>query len=100
MNAPQMMLQQQPDRKVHIPNLLTLLRVVLAWVFIGLLSGVPSRILSSEPTGIDRVGEVGAEGNALIIAAAIVFIIAAITDALDGHLSALSAPGWHAEQSR
>ena len=87
MNAPQMMLQQQPDRKVHIPNLLTLLRVVLAWVFIGLLSGVPSRILSSEPTGIDRVGEVGAEGNALIIAAAIVFIIAAITDALDGHLA-------------
>lgn len=87
MNAPQMMLQQQPDRKVHIPNLLTLLRVVLAWVFIMLLSGLPSRTLSSEPTGIDRVGEIGHDGNALIIAAAVVFVIAAITDALDGHLA-------------
>lgn len=87
MNAPQMMLQQQPDRKVHIPNLLTLFRVVLAWVFILLLSGLPSRTLSSEPTGIDRVGEIGHDGNALIIAAAVVFIIAAITDALDGHLA-------------
>lgn len=87
MNAPQMMLQQQPSRKVHIPNLLTLLRVVLAWVFIALLSGIPSRVLHSDPTGIDRVGEAQHEGNALIIAAAVVFIIAAITDALDGHLA-------------
>lgn len=87
MNAPQMMLQQKPSRKVHIPNLLTLLRVVLAWVFIALLSGLPSRTLSSEATGIDRVGEAGQAGNAWIIAAVVVFILAAITDALDGHLA-------------
>lgn len=87
MNAPKVMLQQQPDRKVHIPNLLTIARVVLAWVFVGLLSGVQPRELSSEPTDIDRLGELAHPSSGLIIAAAVVFIIAAITDALDGHLA-------------
>lgn len=87
MNAPKVMLQQQPDRKVHIPNLLTLARVVLAWVFVGLLSGVQSRTLNAEPTGIDRVGEITHPSSGLIIAATVVFVIAAITDALDGHLA-------------
>lgn len=87
MNAPKVMLQQQPDRKVHIPNLLTLSRVVLAWVFVGLLSLVHNPELVSEPTDIDRLGEIAHPSSGLIIAAAVVFIIAAITDALDGHLA-------------
>ncbi|HCT45680.1 MAG: CDP-diacylglycerol--glycerol-3-phosphate 3-phosphatidyltransferase [Phycisphaerae bacterium] len=87
MNAPKVMMQQQPDRKVHIPNLLTMARVVLAWVFVGLLSGVEPRTLNAEPTGIDRVGEITHPSAGLIIAAVVVFIIAAITDALDGHLA-------------
>lgn len=87
MNAPKVMLQQQPDRKVHIPNLLTLSRVVLAWVFVGLLSLVQTRTLVSEPTDIDRLGELAHPSSGLIIAAAVVFIVAAITDALDGHLA-------------
>ncbi len=87
MNAPKVMLQQQPDRKVHIPNLLTIARVILAWVFVGLLSGVESRSISAEPTDIDRLGEIAHPSSGLIIAATVVFIIAAITDALDGHLA-------------
>lgn len=87
MNAPKVMLQQQPDRKVHIPNLLTLARVVLAWVFVGLLSGVEPRTLSTEATDIDRLGELAHPSSGLIIAAAVIFVIAAITDALDGHLA-------------
>jgi CDP-diacylglycerol--glycerol-3-phosphate 3-phosphatidyltransferase len=87
MNAPQMMLQQQPDRKVHIPNLLTLLRVVLAWVFIALLSYVQPREMYAQPSDIDRLGELSHPSSGLIIAATIVFIVAAITDALDGHLA-------------
>lgn len=86
MNAPKVMMQQ-PSRKVHIPNLLTLGRVVLAWVFVGLLSGVESRVLFADPGDIDRVGEIAHPSGALIIAATVVFIIAAITDALDGHLA-------------
>lgn len=87
MNAPQMMLQQQPDRKVHIPNILTLVRVLLAWVFIGLLSYVQPRELYAQPSDIDRLGEISHPSSGLIIAATVVFIIAAITDALDGHLA-------------
>ena len=87
MNAPRVMMQQQPDRKVHIPNLLTLLRVVLAWVFVALLSAVEPRTLSSEPSDIDRLGALAHPSQGLIIAATVVFIIAAITDALDGHLA-------------
>jgi len=88
MVSPQVMMQQaQPSRKVHIPNLLTLGRVVLAWVFVILLSYVQPRILSPQPSGADRLGEVAQQGTGLLIAATVVFIIAAITDALDGHLA-------------
>jgi CDP-diacylglycerol---glycerol-3-phosphate 3-phosphatidyltransferase len=80
-------LQSQPSSKAHIPNLLTLGRVVLAWIFVILLSMVSPRTLSTEPTGIDRVGDLTQAGTGLIIAAVVVFIIAAITDALDGHLA-------------
>jgi len=79
--------QSQPSSKVHIPNLLTIGRVVLAWVFVILLSLVSPRVLSTEPTGIDRVGDLTQPGTGLLIAAVVIFIIAAITDALDGHLA-------------
>ena len=87
MAAPQVMMQTQQSSKVHIPNLLTLSRVVLAWVFVILLSMVSPRTLSSEPTGIDRLGDISQPGTGLLIAATVVFVIAAITDALDGHLA-------------
>lgn len=81
------MIQTQQSSKVHIPNLLTMGRVVLAWVFVILLSYVSPRTLSTEPAAIDRLGEVSQPGTGLLIAATIVFVIAAITDALDGHLA-------------
>ncbi len=88
MVSPQVMMQQaQPSRKVHIPNLLTLGRVVLAWVFVIMLSYVEPRTLSAQPSGADRLGEVAQQGTGLLIAATVVFVIAAITDALDGHLA-------------
>ena len=81
------MQQAQPSRKVHIPNLLTMGRVVLAWVFVILLSYVEPRIINTQPTGTDRLGEISQPGTGLLIAATVVFVIAAITDALDGHLA-------------
>ncbi len=94
MVSPQRMMQQaQPSRKVHIPNLLTMGRVLLAWVFVILLSYVEPRTINTQPTGTDRLGEISQPGTGLLIAATVVFIIAAITDALDGHL----ARKWKAE---
>lgn len=88
MVSPQVMMQQtQPSSKVHIPNLLTMGRVLLAWVFVILLSLVSPRTISAQPSGVDRVGEISQQGTGLLIAATVVFIIAAITDALDGHLA-------------
>jgi CDP-diacylglycerol--glycerol-3-phosphate 3-phosphatidyltransferase len=88
MASPQVMMQQsQPSSKVHIPNLLTIGRVIFAWVFVILLSLVSPRVISAQPSGVDRLGEVSQAGTGLLIAATVVFIIAAITDALDGHLA-------------
>ncbi|MEX0876475.1 MAG: CDP-diacylglycerol--glycerol-3-phosphate 3-phosphatidyltransferase [Phycisphaerales bacterium] len=87
MNAPRAMMQAQPDRKVHIPNLLTIARLLLAWVFIILVSYVQPRTISTQPTDIDRLGEISHPSGGLLIAAVVVFIIAAITDFLDGHLA-------------
>lgn len=77
----------QPDRKVHVPNLLTMARVILAWVFVILLSSVQPRTISAEPTDVDRLGALSHPSGGLLIAAVVVFVIAAITDALDGHLA-------------
>jgi CDP-diacylglycerol---glycerol-3-phosphate 3-phosphatidyltransferase len=87
MAAPKVMMQTQPSSKVHIPNLLTLGRVVLAWIFVILLTMVSPRTLSAEPTGIDRLGDASHSSNGLLIASVVIFVIAAITDALDGHLA-------------
>lgn len=57
-----------PARK-HIPNLLTLLRIVLAAVFFVTLALFDGH------------------SGALLIASAGLFILAAVTDALDGHLA-------------
>lgn len=87
MAAPKVMMQTQPSSKVHIPNLLTLARVVLAWVFVILLSLVQPRTLATEPSQIDLLGDLAHPSTGLLIAATAIFIIAAITDALDGHLA-------------
>jgi len=82
-----LMQQAQPSRKAQIPNLLTMGRVFLAWIFVILLSYVEPRILFPQTSGIDQLGEISQPGTGLLIAATVVFIIAAITDALDGHLA-------------
>jgi CDP-diacylglycerol--glycerol-3-phosphate 3-phosphatidyltransferase len=56
----------------QVPNLLTLGRVILAVVFFALLAVYEFQPASSE---------------SLLIAATVVFVLAALTDALDGHLA-------------
>lgn len=64
----------------RVPNLLTLLRVALAVIFFALLSlGLP---VGSMP----RLTPM-AEDRAVLLGAAALFVIAALTDALDGHLA-------------
>lgn len=78
---------QPQSRKLHIPNLLTLSRVVLAIVFVALLGSVTTRALKADPTGVDRLGDLSHASTAVLVTAAAIFIIAALTDALDGHLA-------------
>lgn len=64
----------------RLPNLLTLLRVVLAIFFFALLSiGFPTTI---EPRMTPMAGD-----RLVLLGAAALFILAALTDALDGHLA-------------
>jgi CDP-diacylglycerol--glycerol-3-phosphate 3-phosphatidyltransferase len=96
MRIPQRMVpgpMPQPSRKVHIPNLLTLGRALLAVVVVLLLSSVSARALRAEPTLGDRLGDLTHASTAVLVTAAALFIIAALTDFLDGHL----ARKWKAE---
>lgn len=76
-----------PGRKVHIPNLLTMGRIVMAAVFVGLLASVTSRALKTQPTAVDRLGDLTHASTWVLVTAATLFVIAALTDALDGHLA-------------
>lgn len=95
MNPNEMRMQQrvvpgpmpEPSRKVHIPNLITLGRVVLAIALVILLSTVSSRALRSQPSLGDRLGDLTHASTAVLVTAAVLFIIAALSDALDGHLA-------------
>jgi CDP-diacylglycerol--glycerol-3-phosphate 3-phosphatidyltransferase len=82
-----MMQAAQPDKRVHIPNLLTMARVGLAIVFVGLLSSVSTPTINPDATVGDRIGELSSGSTTLLIVSAAIFIIAALTDALDGHLA-------------
>ncbi|MEM9373489.1 MAG: CDP-diacylglycerol--glycerol-3-phosphate 3-phosphatidyltransferase [Planctomycetota bacterium] len=84
---------QQPSRKLQIPNLITLARVVLAIVFVWILASINTRSLHADPTAVDRLGDLTHASTAVLVTAAALFIIAALTDALDGHL----ARKWKAE---
>lgn len=77
----------QPTRKVHVPNLLTLGRAALAVVVIALLGSVSGRALRTQPSLGDRLGDLTHASTAVLVTAAALFIIAALTDALDGHLA-------------
>lgn len=62
------------DFKKHVPNLLTIARLVLSFVFFGLLAWLP-------PGG-------GFEQSTLYLnVATVIYVIAASTDWLDGHLA-------------
>lgn len=95
MNPHEMRMQQrvvpgpmpEPTRKVHIPNLLTLARAIVAVVVVLLLSSVSARALRAEPTLGDRLGDLTHASTGVLVTAAVLFIIAALTDALDGHLA-------------
>ncbi len=82
----------QPDRKIHIPNLLTIGRVGLAIIFVILLGSVSPRTLGTDSLG-QQIGQLSSGSTTILIIAAAIFIIAALTDALDGHL----ARKWKAE---
>lgn len=62
-----------PDWRARIPNILTMARLALAAVFVGVLSAIPHAGAGDRP--------------GLLLTAAAIFLIAAITDALDGHLA-------------
>lgn len=83
----------QPSRKVHIPNLLTLARALMAVVVVILLANVSTRAMRAEPSVGDRLGDLTHASTGVLLTAAILFVIAALTDALDGHL----ARKWKAE---
>ncbi len=68
-----------------LPNMLTLLRLLLAAVFFVVLNQYRYRVPGSE------VGEAAW----ILIAAMIIFILAALTDAADGYL----ARRWHVEST-
>lgn len=90
MRIPQRMVpgpMPQPSRKAQIPNLLTLGRVVMAIVVVLLLSSVSARSLRAEPSLGDRLGDLTHASTAVLVTAALLFIIAALTDFLDGHLA-------------
>lgn len=65
-----------PRWKAQLPNALTMLRVVLTGVFIALLAGW-------DATALTR----GGVPNATLLWAAGIFVLAAVTDALDGNLA-------------
>lgn len=65
-----------PSLRARIPNLLTILRVVLAAAFVALLTVWSSDRLTTGPLP-----------DPWLLAAAALFVIAAVTDALDGHLA-------------
>ncbi|GEM_PF-72688 len=82
-----MMGSPEQARRVHIPNLLTLGRIVLAIVFVILLSSANPRELGDELSVGSRIGELTQSSTTLLIVACAIFVIASITDALDGHLA-------------
>ncbi len=93
MQARPVLQAQPPSRKLQVPNLITMSRVLLAIVFIWLLGTINTRALGAEPTAVDRLGDLSHASAALLVTAACLFIVGALSDALDGHL----ARKWKAE---
>lgn len=75
------------DIRKHIPNALTASRFVLAGVFVALLS-MGHAVVAADPAA-DRISVLLDESTAGLLIAALVFALAALTDALDGQLSRL-----------
>lgn len=72
--------------KKRLPNLLTLLRIVLAAFFVAILSRVDVRA-SEDPDAIERLELLLDDAVPLLVIATALFVVAALTDALDGILA-------------
>lgn len=70
----------------NLPNALTILRVVLAAAFFGVLGHAEISALPENLALAERIAEARSKHPELLIAA-LIFVIAAVTDALDGHLA-------------
>lgn len=73
----------RPDAlRRHLPNALTVLRLAIAIVFFVILS-----VWNSAGRAAASLADGGVHPDPALILAAVLFIIAAVTDAVDGHLS-------------
>lgn len=80
--------QGKPNRPLWLPNALVGVRLVLAAVFVALLSITEPLLWGPDDPFPERlrIALTGGPNSALVLAAAL-FILAAITDALDGNLA-------------
>ncbi|GJM18371.1 MAG: hypothetical protein DHS20C14_05840 [Phycisphaeraceae bacterium] len=78
------------DLRRHLPNMLTGSRFVLAGIFVAVVSTTRPAGASG---GMDHVSALLDGSTAALLVAALIFALAALTDALDGQLSRL----WHVE---
>lgn len=86
--TPTKSLAESLDRwKKRAPNLLTLSRVLLSGAFVAVLAGVDVRGASLKPDAIERLELLLDDSVPLLIVATAIFIVGALTDALDGILA-------------
>lgn len=73
--------------RAHLPNALTGARFVLAAVFVVLLSGAEAPWIGADAAGLDRFTLLVDPETTRLVIATLVFLLAALTDTLDGQLA-------------
>ncbi|MEM9558962.1 MAG: CDP-alcohol phosphatidyltransferase family protein [Planctomycetota bacterium] len=73
--------------RAAMPNALTGARVVMAGLFVMLLAAVRLPEAPAEPGPIDQLRLILHPASSALVVAAALFVLAAMTDALDGHLA-------------
>lgn len=74
------------DRPTWLPNALVWLRLVLAGVFVWMVSSTRPNAWEEDLDWLARIGLLR-DGHPTLLLPALVFVLAALTDALDGHLA-------------